>query len=84
MACRSGQNAYAMILEDTAEDGAVWTAERVRRNLAVSGSPCLFRAGVSSYPSHGLDAVELNERAERALSLARDWRRDRIEVADSV
>lgn len=72
---------YACILEDTGSDGAVWTAERIRRNLADADPGRRFRAGVASYPNHGLDAAELHAKARAALRAARDWSRDRIEVA---
>lgn len=75
------QDAYVCILEDTGEDGAVWTAERVRRNLTDQGQPRRFRAGVASYPAHGLEPDELEAKARQALVAARDWATDRIEVA---
>ncbi len=74
-------DAYVCILEDTGEDGAVWTAERLRRNLAEAGAERRFRAGVASYPTHGLEAEELEAKARAALAAARDWTQDRIEVA---
>lgn len=74
-------HAYVCILEDTGEDGAVWTAERVRRNLTDGGRPRRFRAGVASYPAHGLEPEELEAKARQALTAARDWTTDRIEVA---
>lgn len=74
---------FVCILEDTGEDGAVWTAERIRRNLSDSTARRRFRAGVASYPSHGLEPEELREKAWSALVMARDWSRDRIEVAVS-
>lgn len=72
---------FVCILEDTGEDGAVWTAERVRRSLMEAGRSCRFRAGVASYPAHGLEAEELESKARDALAAARDWDTDRIEVA---
>lgn len=83
LACRAAGDGFAILLEDTTEDGAVWTTERVRRNLAAANRQRLFRAGVASYPSHGLEAAELTSRASTALTVARDWRRDRIEVAQA-
>ena len=74
-------HAYVCILEDTGEDGAVWTAERVRRSLAEGGRTRRFRAGVASYPAHGLEPGELEAKAREALVAARDWETDRIEVA---
>ncbi len=81
VAGRFEDDAYVCILEDTGEDGAVWTAERLRRNLAEGGDERRFRAGVASYPTHGLEAEELEAKARAALAAARDWTQDRIEVA---
>lgn len=80
---RSG-DAFVCILEDTGEDGAVWTAERVRRTLLEEGQHRRFRAGIASYPTHGLDAEELLDKARAALAAARDWGSDRIEVATTT
>jgi hypothetical protein len=74
-------HAYVCILEDTGEDGAVWTAERVRRSLTEGGRTRRFRAGVAAYPAHGLEPEELEAKAREALAAARDWATDRIEVA---
>lgn len=78
---RAGPGAYVCILDDTGEDGAVWTAERLRRNLVEGGKARRFRAGVAAYPTHGLEAEELEAKARAALDAARDWATDRIEVA---
>lgn len=72
---------YVFILEDTGEDGAVWTTERLRRHLVNTLGPGRFHAGVASYPNHGLDADAVTAKAADALVLAREWGRDRIEVA---
>ena len=74
-------DAFVCILEDTGEDGAVWTAERIRRTLMEDGGTRRFRAGVASYPAHGLEPEELEGKARTALIAARDWATDRIEVA---
>lgn len=74
-------NGFVCILEDTGEDGAVWTAERIRRSLTEGGHSRRFRAGVASYPAHGLEPEELEAKARAALVAARDWATDRIEVA---
>jgi len=81
VAGRLDGHAFVCILEDTGENGAVWTAERVRRNLLEGGPGRRFRAGVASYPAHGLEPEELEEKARAALVAARDWATDRIEVA---
>jgi hypothetical protein len=81
VAGRSEGGWFVCILEDTGEDGAVWTAERIRRNLVEGGQARRFRAGVAAYPTHGLEPDELEAKAHAALAAARDWSTDRIEVA---
>ncbi len=82
-ACRLDDGRFALILEDTAENGAVWTVERVRRRLAEDRDRAVLvlLAGVACYPAHAFDSGQILDQAERALTAARDWRQDRIEVA---
>ncbi|WP_436794751.1 hypothetical protein [Actinospongicola halichondriae] len=78
---RRDDGVYVAVLEDTGEDGAVWTTERLRRHIAGTIGPRRFQAGVASYPSHGLDAESVQASAAAALVAAQEWDRDRIEVA---
>jgi GGDEF domain-containing protein len=82
-ACRlDGDRRFGLILEDTPENGAVWTVERFRRQLTSRATmPYVVAAGVACYPAHALDAADLRKRAIDALGAARQWRQDRIEVA---
>lgn len=80
-ACRLEDGRLAVLLEDTPEDGAVWTLERLRRSLNAQGLRTTIWGGVASYPAHALGAADLFELAEAALEAARDWRDGRIEVA---
>lgn len=84
-ACRIGASMASAILEDTAEAGAVWAAERIRGTLHQSelGDALTISAGVACYPTHALSALELMDRAQRALDHARSQGRDRLEVATS-
>ena len=82
-ACRLDDGCFALLLEDTPENGAVWTIERVRRALSTTRSDLTLWAGVACYPAHGFDADELRSRAVAALVAAKQWRQDRIEVATS-
>lgn len=82
-ACRLADGRFALVLEDTPEDGAVWTVERLRRAILPGHPELVVWAGVACYPAHAFDAMEVLERADEALSAAREWRRDRIEVAPS-
>lgn len=78
---RREDGVYVAVLEDTSEDGAVWTTERLRRHIAGTIGPRRFQAGVAAYPSHGLDVESIQASAATALQAAREWDRDRIEVA---
>lgn len=81
IACRLEDGLVALILEDTPENGAVWTVERVRRRLADRDDDIGLHAGVACYPAHAFDADQLLASARTALDSARDWHQDRIEVA---
>jgi GGDEF domain-containing protein len=82
-ACRLDDGRFALILEDTPENGAVWTVERVRRALANERPGQTLWAGIACYPAHAFDAWELFDRAAQALDAAKEWHQDRIEVATS-
>lgn len=71
----------ALLLEDTPESGAVWTVERLRRAVVEVLPGATMFAGVACYPAHAFDAPTLLDRASEALGAAREWNRDRIEVA---
>jgi diguanylate cyclase (GGDEF)-like protein len=81
IACRLEGPMLAVILEDTPENGAVWTVERIRRRVAAERPEVALRAGVACYPAHAFDAGQVMAAAEAALRSARDWHQDRIEVA---
>ena len=80
-ACRMADGTFAIVLEDTPENGAVWTVERVRRNLVSHHGNHTLWAGVACYPAHAFTTDEIVGQARRALDAAREWRQDRIEVA---
>ncbi|HEY4375570.1 MAG TPA: diguanylate cyclase [Acidimicrobiales bacterium] len=80
-AARLDDGRFAVLLEDTPENGAVWTIERVRRRLADEMPGHTLWAGLSCYPAHAFDADQLLEQAGSALVSAKEWRQDRIEVA---
>lgn len=82
-ACRLMDGGFALVLEDTAENGAIWTVERIRRSLTVSDPSITMWAGVACYPAHGFTTEEILDRADLALDMAREWRQDRIEVASA-
>jgi len=81
IACRLDGGLVALILENTPENGAVWTVERVRRRLSEDAGGVSLRAGVACYPAHAFNTDHLLQAAHAALHSARDWHQDRIEVA---
>lgn len=80
-ACRLNDGRFAFVLEDTPEDGAIWTVERLRRKLNELGTEQGRWAGIACYPAHAFNAAEVLSKAERALAAAKEWAVDRIEVA---
>ena len=71
VACRLGPTTFGLVLEDTSEEGGVWTAERLQ--IALARDPARVRtlaAGVACYPTHGLRSDEVLTRAHNALSRA--------------
>jgi diguanylate cyclase (GGDEF)-like protein len=71
VACRLGPSTFGLVLDDTSEEGGVWTAERLQ--IALAREPAHVRtmaAGVASYPTHGLRAEEVLARAKSALERA--------------
>jgi two-component system cell cycle response regulator len=80
-ACRMADGRFGLVLEDTPENGAIWTVERIRRHLAGVSTGLTLWAGVACYPAHAFDAGEILNQADTALTAAREWRQDRIEVA---
>ncbi len=80
-AAQLGDGRYALVLEDTPENGAIWTVERVRRHLAQEQGDLTLWAGIACYPAHAFDGAELLRQADEALTGAREWHQDRIEVA---
>jgi GGDEF domain-containing protein len=81
VAARLDSGAFALLLEDTPENGAVWTAERIRRALQTTPGGPMLRAGVAGYPAQAFEAHVILDCAIQALAAARDWPQDRIEVA---
>lgn len=69
--CRTGATRFAVVLDDTGEEGGVWTAERLQVAVAADVSKVRrLAAGVASYPTHGLEAGEVLGRAQAALARA--------------
>jgi GGDEF domain-containing protein len=77
---RMDSGIFAVLLEDTPENGAIWTLERIRRRISEELPGCTVRAGMSCYPAYAFDADQLLAQSMGALDAAREWRQDRIEV----
>ncbi len=77
---RMDSGVFAVLLEDTPENGAIWTLERIRRKISEDLPGCTVRAGMSCYPAYAFDADQLVGQSLTALDAAREWRQDRIEV----
>jgi diguanylate cyclase (GGDEF)-like protein len=74
VACRVGPKSFALLLDDTDEDGAAWVAERIQIAHARQGDSPVAKvfAGVASYPSHGIEPAEILVTAKSALKQASD------------
>ncbi len=83
-ACRMDSGEFALVLEDTPETGAIWTVERIRRNLHTAEDSALLWAGLACYPAHAFSRDAIIDAASTALSKAKDWEQGRIEVSDTV
>lgn len=70
IACRLGPLTFGLVLEDTGEEGGVWTAERLQVAVSEDLQVRRLAAGVASYPTHGLEADEVMTRAQAALTRA--------------
>jgi diguanylate cyclase (GGDEF)-like protein len=81
MVCRRSDNSFAVLLEDTPETGALLVVERLRPALRGRLGDVILRAGVACYPAHGLELESVLNRAESALTEARQSDRDSTEVA---
>lgn len=83
IACHLDDGRFAFILEDTPEDGAVWTLERLRRAIGEIDPNFVQWAGIACYPAHAFNTAELLAKAEEALHAAWEWPQARIEVANA-
>lgn len=83
-ACHLDNGQVALVLEETPEDGAVWTVERMRRQLSVDDPTITVHAGVAAYPAQALDADTLVSAAREALDEALTSPEGRIQLAPSL
>jgi len=80
-ACQVADDTIGLILEETPEDGAMWTAERLRRDLEETMPGSTVWVGVATYPAHALNAAEILSACRDALEAAAEWPGSRIVVA---
>jgi two-component system cell cycle response regulator len=80
-ASHTADDRYVLVLEDTAENGAIWSVERLRSRLLSEFPDHTLWAGVACYPAHAFNLDEILHRATIALEAAKEWHQDRIEVA---
>ncbi len=69
---RIGRGRFAIILEDTDEEGAAWVAERIQVAQVQAGSTSISKisAGVAGYPTNGASSKDLVTRSTLALEHA--------------
>ncbi len=84
--CYGSGGVVAAILDDTPHGGAVWAADRVRREVAARSyhTGVTLSMGVASYPTHALEAPDLRDRAFAALYMARSLGPSRLEIAEPM
>jgi diguanylate cyclase (GGDEF)-like protein len=85
-AARAGGEEFCILLPGTDEVGAETLAEKLRVGISRLDVPGIDEAvtgsfGIATYPDHAIDAPTLLRKADRALYLAKDHGRDRVEVA---
>jgi diguanylate cyclase (GGDEF)-like protein len=85
-AARAGGEEFCILLPATDEVGAEAVAEKLRVGISRLDVPGIEEAvtgsfGIAVYPNHAVDAPTLLRKADRALYLAKDHGRDRVEIA---
>jgi diguanylate cyclase (GGDEF)-like protein len=85
-AARAGGEEFCILLPSTDEVGAETVAEKLRVAISRLDVPGIEEAvtgsfGIAVYPDHAIDAPTLLRKADRALYLAKDHGRDRVEIA---
>ena len=91
LAARWGGEEFAILLEDSAETGALQLAERIRQDVAAltfeheTGPVSLtLSLGIASYPDDARTQADLLARADEALFYAKENGRNRAVVASAL
>jgi diguanylate cyclase (GGDEF)-like protein len=85
---RNGGEEFAVMLPNTAIDGAVLTAEKIRAAIADISLPGIDIAitasvGIATYPDHATSTERLERLADAALYTAKRSGRNRIDIAST-
>ena len=85
-AARAGGEEFSILLPGTDEQGAREVAEKLRNAIARLEVPGVERQvtgsfGIAVYPTQAVDAPTLLRKADRALYLAKEHGRNRVELA---
>lgn len=80
LACRLDDGRFVLLLDDTPDTSAVWAMERLRNQINLE-LPLRVRAGIASYPTHGLTTHEIIAHASSALDQAGASNHAGIQVA---
>jgi len=83
---RVGGEEFAVLLPDTALDGAIQSADKIRVAIAAIDMPGVdvtmtASVGIAAYPDHATGTERLERLADSALYVAKRRGRDRIEIA---
>ncbi len=90
IACRYGGEEFTVILPEAPLEITRQRAERIRqeaKNLVTPSDPgrtTSLSCGVSAFPEHGANAMDLLRAADRALYRAKEGGRDRVVVAEGL
>lgn len=84
---RTGGEEFAVMLPNTALDGAIEAADKIRTAIADVVLPGVdvamtASAGIAAYPDHATGTERLERLADSALYVAKRRGRDRIEIAE--
>lgn len=84
LTCRAGGEEFLILLPDCPLPRAREVADRLRQNIQESPNPAgesiTVSIGVAHYPTHGDSAEETLQAADRALYLAKERGRNRVET----